>query len=161
MENNPYAPTKAALNETGGVDDGMESGSGMRVATRGRRLTNLMIDDIVYYVLMAVIVVPIAMVGGIERMAEFYAALPFVAQWLLLSVVRLGYYYVCEATTGRTVGKLVSGTRVVSESGGKPTNLQILQRTLSRVVPFEPFSFFGSAPGWHDRWSKTRVILTR
>ena len=38
---------------------------------------------------------------------------------------------------GRTVGKLVSGTRVVTESGDKPTTLQILQRTLSRMVPFE------------------------
>jgi uncharacterized RDD family membrane protein YckC len=73
----------------------------------------------------------------------------------------VGYYFLCEATTGRTVGKLVSGTRVVTESGGKPTTLQILQRTLSRMVPFEPFSFFGPSTGWHDRWSKTRVVMAR
>jgi hypothetical protein len=29
------------------------------------------------------------------------------------------------------------------------------------AVPFEPFSFFVPTPGWHDRWSKTRVVLTR
>jgi hypothetical protein len=38
---------------------------------------------------------------------------------------------------------------------------QILGRTFSRFVPFEPFSFLGSGHGWHDRWSDTRVVRTR
>jgi len=35
----------------------------------------------------------------------------------------------------------------------------VLARTAIRCIPFEPFSFLGSDPeGWHDNWSKTRVV---
>jgi uncharacterized RDD family membrane protein YckC len=161
MEHNPYAPTKAALNEKSAVDDDAASLDGKRVASRWRRFTNLMIDDIVYYLILAAIAVPIVVQVGAAQLEELFLGMSFPGRWLLFAGIRTGYYFSCEATTGRTVGKLVSGTRVVSESGGRPTLVQILQRTVSRLVPFEPFSFFASSPGWHDRWSKTRVILTR
>jgi uncharacterized RDD family membrane protein YckC len=161
MEHNPYAPTKAALNEKLAVDDDAGGIDGMRLASRGRRITNLTIDDIVYYLIIAAVLVPIGVAVGAETLTQYFLDMSFVTRWLLFGVVRVGYYFLCEATTGRTVGKLVSGTRVVTESGGKPTTLQILQRTLSRMVPFEPFSFFGPSTGWHDRWSKTRVVLAR
>ena len=45
MEHNPYAPTKAALNERLAVDDDTGSVDGKRLASRGRRITNLTIDD--------------------------------------------------------------------------------------------------------------------
>jgi hypothetical protein len=67
-----------------------------------------------------------------------------------------------EALFGRTLGKLVTRTRVVSESGAPATFWQLLMRTLYRLMPFEGFSFLATRrPGWHDRWSKTRVVLTR
>lgn len=76
--------------------------------------------------------------------------------------VMLLYYIGFEAVTGRTVGKLVTGTKVVTLQGHAPSALQVLGRTLIRFVPFEPFSFFGSEPrGWHDRWSNTRVVRLR
>ncbi len=72
------------------------------------------------------------------------------------------YYLSSEALFGRTLGKLVTRTRVVSESGGPATFWQLLMRTLYRLMPFEGFSFLATRrPGWHDRWSKTRVVLTR
>jgi uncharacterized RDD family membrane protein YckC len=59
-------------------------------------------------------------------------------------------------------GKLITGTRVVTESGEVPTARQILIRTVVRFVPFEAFSFLGSSgTGWHDTWSGTRVVRTR
>ena len=74
----------------------------------------------------------------------------------------LVYYLPSEALFGRTVGKLVTRTRVVSQSGGPPDFLQVLRRTLIRFVPFEPFSFLSKrSVGLHDRWSETRVVLTR
>jgi hypothetical protein len=33
---------------------------------------------------------------------------------------------------------------------------------LYRFVPAEAFSFLSKRrPGWHDRWSKTRVVMAR
>jgi uncharacterized RDD family membrane protein YckC len=82
------------------------------------------------------------------------------------SVIGLGlgfaYYATFEAAFGRTLGKILVGTRVVDSAGHLPTFGQILGRTACRYVPFEAISFFGQpAVGWHDRWSNTRVIRTR
>lgn len=71
----------------------------------------------------------------------------------------VGYYVVFEGLFQVTPGKLITGTRVVDSNGHKPTFFQIFVRSLTRFVPFEPLSFFGSSKsGWHDRWSDTRVV---
>lgn len=76
-----------------------------------------------------------------------------------------GYYVVMEGLFGFTFGKLVTGTRVVDERGGRPGWRQVLARTLMRFVPFEPLSLFfaedGKVRGWHDRVAKTWVVRRR
>jgi uncharacterized RDD family membrane protein YckC len=67
-------------------------------------------------------------------------------------------YFVSEFYTGKTLGKLITGTKVISTEDDKPTAQQILYRTLSRIVPFEPFSIFFSNTTWHDDWSDTVVV---
>ncbi len=75
---------------------------------------------------------------------------------LLVTVL---YYSLAEGYSGRTLGKLITGTKVVTESGEEATMSDCILRSLSRLVPFEAFSFLGSEPrGWHDRWTKTRVV---
>ena len=81
---------------------------------------------------------------------------------LLSYLLYFSYYLVFESLTGRTIGKLITGTRVVSEHGGKPTFKQFLYRSLCRLIPFEPLSFFGSKGyGWHDSIPNTYVIDIR
>ena len=76
--------------------------------------------------------------------------------------VLLFYYFVCEATTSRTLGKLITGTKVVNEHGELPSIPQIMGRTLCRLIPFNHFSFLGSnARGWHDSIPKTYVVKSR
>lgn len=76
--------------------------------------------------------------------------------------IALGYYLGMEAMFGRTLGKMVTGTRVVDANGNQPPFLHLLGRTFARLIPFEPFSFFGKEPrGWHDTLSKTYVVSTR
>jgi uncharacterized RDD family membrane protein YckC len=70
------------------------------------------------------------------------------------------YYIGFEAALGRTPGKMLTGCRVVDVAGGPARFLQIVGRTAARFVPFEPVSFLGQRPGWHDRWSATRVVRT-
>ena len=74
------------------------------------------------------------------------------------------YYIILEYTTGRTIAKFVTGTRVVTENGESPSLGQVIGRSFARYIPFEPFSFFGNKGypiGWHDSLPKTRVIKTR
>jgi uncharacterized RDD family membrane protein YckC len=72
--------------------------------------------------------------------------------------VNFAYYCMLEGLTGRTLGKFISGTYVVTADGLKPDFLTILGRTLCRFIPFEPLSFLFGDLGFHDRFSKTRVV---
>jgi uncharacterized RDD family membrane protein YckC len=64
-----------------------------------------------------------------------------------------------EGLTGRTLGKLVTGTMVVDENGNKPEFSRIIGRTFCRLIPFDALSFLGEEhSGWHDTISKTKVI---
>ena len=88
----------------------------------------------------------------IDRTPGFLIGLP----------ILLGYYILCEATTSRTLGKLVTGTKVVNEQGGKPSFGQIVGRSFSRLIPFEAFSFLGeTSRGWQDRFPHTYVVKSR
>jgi uncharacterized RDD family membrane protein YckC len=75
--------------------------------------------------------------------------------WTALSIA---YFVLCEGLSQRTVGKLLVGTQVVDANGGVPTWGQIFTRSFARLVPFEAFSFLGTKAGWHDQWSRTRVV---
>ena len=68
------------------------------------------------------------------------------------------YFFLWEKfSEGKTPGKYITGTIVISTDGQKPTTKQYLSRSLYRIIPFEAFTFFGS-DGWHDSMSDTRVI---
>lgn len=81
---------------------------------------------------------------------------------VLLVAAVIGYFWVGEHLLGgRTLGKLVTNTRVVDDyDGSRPSGTNILIRTLARVVPFEPFSIFFNEDKvmWHDKWSGTFVV---
>jgi uncharacterized RDD family membrane protein YckC len=63
---------------------------------------------------------------------------------------------------GKTIGKLVTGTRAVYTDGSRIDTGTAWQRGFSRIVPFEPFSALGSeSDPWHDRWTNTYVIVER
>jgi uncharacterized RDD family membrane protein YckC len=73
------------------------------------------------------------------------------------------YYVLFEAALGRTPGKFLTGTRVVTLAGDRVGFGRVLWRIVVRYIPFDPLSFLirQTHDGWHDRWSKTRVVLAR
>lgn len=64
---------------------------------------------------------------------------------------------------GRTVGKLITGTRAVNPDGIYISAGTGFLRGLIRIIPFEPFSAFGGEwpRPWHDRWTNTWVVKER
>jgi uncharacterized RDD family membrane protein YckC len=127
------------------------------LASTGQRFGTYLIDSVVRFVLAAAAGVALAFtesdLSGVDgQLLSFGMGVG----------LSTAYFVSTELPTGRTLGKLVMGTRVTSVDGQLPTFGQILGRTLARFVPFEPFSCLGDPPvGWHDRWSRTRVIRTR
>ncbi len=71
------------------------------------------------------------------------------------------YYTICEkAFKGYTLGKVITGTRAIRDDGQELTFKDAILRTLSRLVPFETLSGFGTKP-WHDSWTNTTVVKVR
>jgi uncharacterized RDD family membrane protein YckC len=74
-------------------------------------------------------------------------------------IIMSGYYIFFEGIFGQSLGKMITGTFVVTEDGEKPNLERIMTRTLCRFIPFDTFSFLGAnAIGWHDSISKTMVV---
>jgi uncharacterized RDD family membrane protein YckC len=148
---NPYAPPQSSLDRPA---DAPDNEGYLPDASMGARFLNLLID-LAGRLLLTFLVGAVMGLAGLTDISG-------TADTAIAILCMLGYYVGFEALLGRTPGKLITGTRVVTKRGGKPTLGQILGRTLARFVPFEPFSFLGRLPtGWHDRWSRTRVVKVR
>lgn len=132
------------------------------MASGTKRFINLVIDYIVFYLLLLIFVFFSAALAGVffpEETTNLFNENE--SQWWIYVLIYSGYlfyYTALEAATGRTVGKLVTGTRVVDKNGKTPGTYTIFLRSLARLVPFEAFSFLGAPRGWHDRWTDTWVV---
>lgn len=148
----PYAPPNSAL------EDPAPTPLEVVPVGHGLRFANLVVDYIVYMALSALLGAVVAAVWG-EDGVRVLVSLP---RYALGAGVLLTYYIGLEGLTGRTVGKWVTGTRVVNAEGTRPSFGQILGRSFARLIPFEPFSFLGRpARGWHDSLPKTYVVKCR
>jgi uncharacterized RDD family membrane protein YckC len=157
MELNPYAPTKASLNEPGqGADQGAGALPGdERLASRKRRFANSVIDSVGILVLIFVVATVMTVVTP-----SVIAHLSGLGGYLLQIALILLYYVPAEFLTGRTPGKIITRTRVISRTGQPLTAQQVVGRTLLRLIPLEALTFLARGPGLHDRASGTRVVMT-
>lgn len=88
--------------------------------------------------------------------------MPLLATYTISLLNHLLYYTISEkAFRGYTLGKLITGTRVIREDGEELTFSDALLRSLCRLVPLEALSIWISNGLWHDTWTKTKVIQTR
>ena len=141
--------------------------------SQGTRFGNYILDSIALYIISIPVKYLPFMVAAQQRMQETikeaaankdFGAI-FAASWdvMKLSIpigIAIGiiYFAVMEFSFGKTLGKMITKTKVVMADGSKPTFGTIFIRTLCRHIPFEPFSFLGGPVGWHDSISKTRVV---
>ena len=67
-------------------------------------------------------------------------------------VVLFTYYTLVEGFSGRSAGKLLTGTKLVlTLDYSRPKFINCVNRSLARLIPFEIFSFLSARPvGWHD-----------
>ena len=127
-------------------------------ASNWLRFANFIIDYFSFLALVFLIGFLVTLFMG-EQALESLSNIPD----QLIGLIFMSIYYITfEYLTGRSIGKLITGTKVVTETGSKASFWQITGRTLSRFSTFEPFSFFGgSSRGWHDRIPRTYVVKCR
>ena len=152
------------------LDENLEGETGadenFEIASTGARFGNYVLDLIAYYVVVFALSflaggLSVALSDGslVDSMASGSGQL-----WIQLVsvIVYILYYTILESTTGRSIGKFVTGTKVVTVHGEKPDFGKALLRSLSRAVPFGAFSAFSSSGRmWHDKWTDTYVIKVR
>ncbi|QDU54526.1 RDD family protein [Aeoliella mucimassa] len=160
-QQNPYASPVSNPLGPGNVVDNVDVE--LPIATQGKRLLNLIIDNIVLQIVSRVVGVAVgaAMIRPGEVITPEKQSTLFVVAMIMGLIVAVVYFLVMESLFQKTIGKMLTGTKVVDVDGRRPSFQQLLGRSLSRFVPFEAFSFLGgSRPvGWHDSWSGTRVVI--
>ena len=130
-------------------------------AGTGKRFANYIIDVIVFYIVvfflgMVVAVIDPSLLLWMEATDAGTNLLSSLISLLLYGII-MG---ITEAITGgRSLGKLITGTRAVNADGSPVSMQTAFWRGLCRAVPFEAFSALG-APSypWHDKWTNTYVI---
>lgn len=162
-----YAPPPPPAEETG-IAEELESYIQYEQASQWQRFVNWLVDNLLMR--FGLSYVTGTLVGFIlgSLFPEYIIRLSyrentwdlFLIGYLVGIVNYVFYYTLCEkAFKGYTLGKLISGTRAIRNDGQELTFRDALLRSLSRVVPFELFSGFGTP--WHDRWTNTTVIKAR
>ncbi|MCJ7503967.1 MAG: RDD family protein [Acidobacteriia bacterium] len=130
-------------------------------ASRGTRFINWVVDYLLvvfggFFLILSVSAHPIKHRFHVDIWEDAPGTVILLVWWFL-------YYFILEMALGRTLGKFITGTKVVTREGEKPSAGTIALRTLSRFVPFEALSGFwiSDTKGcWHDDWTDTVVVKT-
>lgn len=87
-----------------------------------------------------------------------------ICKWIFTFCVMVIYYTISETLfNGKTLGKFVTATRVISIDGQPLSFQKIFLRSMLRFIPFESLSFLfrfqqNKPGGWHDHLTHTIVI---
>jgi uncharacterized RDD family membrane protein YckC len=134
----------------------MENGP-LILASKGQRFQTVLLD-VVFYIVFCFILGMVLGIAGVEARLDN-------TDGHILGFCFLFIYYVTqESISGRTIGKLIIGTKAVNEDGSKLTLNQAFGRSLCRFIPLEPFSVLlgdNTPVGWHDKIPKTIVISVK
>lgn len=151
------------------MPDGMREKYPYPKASMRKRLANFIIDRILDYGLAGLAGVAIAIILvylesdliSIFDEGEDDVLTSTIGDYIIGALLTIGYYTLSEyCFRGKTLGKLITRTRAIHVEGGELTLRDALMRSLSRIVPFEPFSFLSddARSGWHDSWTDTQVV---
>ncbi|MBU2927935.1 RDD family protein [Winogradskyella psychrotolerans] len=132
------------------------------LASKSQRFVHYIVDAIPQYLFFYILTYLFYYLGeftGIYVFYDYWNGISEIEDLIITYLFIVLYYFVMEKYTFKTFGKLFTKTIVVSIDGSEPTSKQILQRSLSRCIPFDAFSFLGTiGKGWHDSLSNTCVV---
>jgi len=123
----------------------------------GTRVINFLIDTLVVFLISYII----------SKINQYYAEqfklrnVPFKYYFnfgYLFFAVLFFYYFLTELFFKRTVGKIMSYTKVVTSNNTKPGFFQILIRSLTRLLIIDMFFIPFLDKTLHDYLSKTEVV---
>lgn len=133
-------------------------------ATKWTRVGNIVIDRIVFSMLFFMFALLGGLIDGIlgiyffTRLFDQLSGIGRITDIVITNMLFFSYMFIVEyITKGRSIGKFVTGTKVIMTDGTAPSFRDYFIRNTCRLVPLDSLSFLGEN-GWHDSWSNTRVI---
>ncbi|MBX7053135.1 MAG: RDD family protein [Flavobacteriales bacterium] len=126
-------------------------------SSKGKRFGGFLIDYVARIAITFVIVLifPIAATNDDTITFGFNTSLAEIALDYFIVVL---YYWILEATTQQTIGKMILGMRIIKEDGSAPTALNVLGRSFCRLIPFDALSLLIGDRAWHDSIPGIRVV---
>jgi len=139
----------------------------LSLASKGKRFVNFLIDLFLLYLINLFFFTPIVFALILKLLSNDSGAFEQKNTSLAYSLYFILYiiFFIVLMTLqeflfgGKTIGKFITGTMVVTLNGEAPKFMDYILRSLCRCIPLEAFSFFGET-GWHDSLSKTRIVNT-
>ncbi len=130
-------------------------------ASTGKRLANYLIDLFIFYLLIVVFGIVIALIS--PAAAGFFSDDNVgggLGDRIITLLLYALYMSIVEAIfKGKSIGKFITKTKAVNLDGSQLTTTTAFGRGFSRAVPFCVFSAFGNPCNpWQDKWTNTMVI---
>lgn len=123
----------------------------MRIVGTGTRILNFIVDTLVVFAIAYT-------VYKIRQWYVFYYGVKFINFGYLFFAALFVYYFLLESFSGRTLGKLLSYSKVVTVQGKKPSVIKIFVRSLMRLTIVDMFFIPFLDKPLHDYVSKTEVV---
>lgn len=117
----------------------------------GTRVLNFLVDTII------IAIISILSFNGYNLMVMFYELEPFNYGWFFFGCTFI-YYTIFEFAFGRSIGKMLSYSKVVNAAGKKPGFLVIVLRSAIRIILIDAFFIPFLDRTLHDFVSKTYVV---
>ncbi|MFV8464399.1 RDD family protein [Flavobacterium sp. LB1P62] len=131
------------------------------LASKSQRFLNFLIDLLIIYIIGITIGTTITIIGDLTHSyaaSNWVTSLSLIESFFFGLIILFFYYSITEMYFSRTFAKYFTKTLVVKQDGSKPNMKSIIIRTVSRLIPLEPFSFLMAERGWHDTLSVTYVV---
>ena len=126
--------------------------SNMQIAEKSQRLVNYVVDRFL-----------ISMFSSLFSLFFIFSNLSIketsFLSLMIYTVIHIFYYFIFELSSGQTIGKKITKTKVVKKGTGKINFFNIFIRTFTRLIFLDVYSYlFGNEIGMHDILSNTLVV---
>ncbi|MDO1449089.1 RDD family protein [Rhodocytophaga aerolata] len=137
----------------------------IRPTRRRKRFFNSLLDGIFFSLFFYALVMIIVLGYGVISFLTGNDSSQMIGEeagmmiYLIYYIGYLTYFITFEHYFGKTLGKMVTNTRVVLMDGSQPKLIKLIMRSFARLIPLDFLSYLSKDPrGWHDTISDTMVI---
>jgi uncharacterized RDD family membrane protein YckC len=143
------------------LDQEFATSSELNYAENGTRILHNLIDQVMGYVLIQAFIIGLLFIPATQQwmyiQIESEASYNFNFVFISIGIYWLFFFLQEAYWDGRTLGKWMTGCKVVMQNGEPVTKKAIALRSIARFIPFDALTIFNGTI-LHDRLAKTEVI---